>query len=133
MKPRRSMPPGTARSRMVTVCPFASSAAMTTGPSPRSHDPVPPVTATFIDLSTPIARPPHPPFGHLLPQKGEGNGAAMSVCRPSPYGGEGGRRPDEGAFLSSTDRSHAAPADTQTPRNPHGAPFHSDRSPQPRR
>src|SRR5690349_2722827 len=54
MKPRRSMPPGTARSRLVTVWPFSSRAAMTTGPSPRSHDPVPPVTATF--MLVPIAR-----------------------------------------------------------------------------
>src|SRR4051812_39189756 len=63
MNPGRSMPPGTARSRLVTSCPPALSAAMTTGPMPRSHEPVPPVTATFILI--PVARVLHRPIDKI--------------------------------------------------------------------
>src|SRR5690606_1063018 len=57
MKPGFSMP-GTARSILVTSWPASSSALMTTGPTPRSHEPVPPVTATFI-VSIPVRFVPH--------------------------------------------------------------------------
>src|SRR5688572_25439770 len=91
MKPRRSMPPGTARSRLVTSWPAASSALMTTGPTPRSHDPVPPVTATFMGNSASdfvaVGRVVDRPIDEIIEIGGEGR--AVEVTRGDTDEGAG--------------------------------------------